>query len=71
MRRPLPRLWSVSASMLVAFVVIAPSAQGSSEGIQPMTAYRYRAVAFDYLVLFNPDSIVADAERAFPPTMRV
>ncbi len=25
-----------------------------------------RAVAFDYLVLFNPDSIVPEAERVFP-----
>lgn len=27
---------------------------------------RYRAVAFDYFVLFNPDSVVAVAERAAP-----
>ena len=27
---------------------------------------RFKAVAFDYFVLFNPDSVVSAAERAFP-----
>jgi len=51
---------------LVGCIVIVPGIQGSSEGIKPMAAHRYRAVAFDYFVLFNPDSIVADVEQTFP-----
>jgi 2-haloacid dehalogenase len=31
-----------------------------------LAAPRYQAVAFDYFVLFDPDSVVAEAEKAFP-----
>ena len=30
------------------------------------SAPRFKAVAFDYFVLFNPDSVVSAAEHAFP-----
>ena len=33
---------------------------------QPPAAPRFKAVAFDYFVLFNPDSLVADVDRVFP-----
>jgi 2-haloacid dehalogenase len=32
----------------------------------PVPAPRFKAVAFDYLVLFNPDSIIPAVERVFP-----
>jgi 2-haloacid dehalogenase len=43
--------------MLLAF----PSTQAA-----PAARPRYKAIAFDYFVLFNPDSIVTTAERIFP-----
>src|SRR5262245_43755097 len=33
---------------------------------EPGAVPRFKAVAFDYFVLFNPDSIVPAVERAFP-----
>ena len=33
---------------------------------RPLLRSRFKAVAFDYLVLFNPDSIVPEVERLFP-----
>jgi 2-haloacid dehalogenase len=32
----------------------------------PGSEPRFKAVAFDYLVLFNPDSIIPEVERVFP-----
>jgi 2-haloacid dehalogenase len=39
---------------------------GSSTRVWAAARPRFQAVAFDYFVLFNPDSIVIDAERLFP-----
>ena len=47
----------------VADVITALRAQ---EGAPP----RFKAVAFDYLVLFNPDSVIADVEAVFPGRSR-
>jgi 2-haloacid dehalogenase len=30
------------------------------------TEHRFKAIAFDYFVLFNPDSVVSEVERVFP-----
>jgi 2-haloacid dehalogenase len=35
-------------------------------GRQPAARARFKAVVFDYLVLFNADSVVPDAEKLFP-----
>ena len=52
---------TLCASLAVA-VVMAWGPQPAAAGGRP----RFKAVAFDFLVLFNPDSIVADVERTFP-----
>ena len=43
---------------LAGFVLIAAVSSPSPP--------RYKAIAFDYLVLFNPDSVVPEVERVFP-----
>jgi 2-haloacid dehalogenase len=40
----------------------SPAAAGRVEGAAP----RFKAVAFDYFVLFDPDSVVSQAEELFP-----
>jgi 2-haloacid dehalogenase len=53
--------------ILVAGVAVAfaeappPVARRESAGVP-----RFKAIAFDYFVLFNPDSVVPEAERVFP-----
>jgi 2-haloacid dehalogenase len=46
--------------MLLTCAAPAPN-QGGDHG-----SPRFKAVAFDYLVLFNPDSILPEVEREFP-----
>jgi 2-haloacid dehalogenase len=41
-------------------------ADGSSTRVRAAAQPRFKAVAFDYFVLFNPDSIVIEADRLFP-----
>lgn len=55
---------SIKLSAVIAATAFALlGAQASS---QVRAAPRIKAVAFDYFVLFNPDSVVAEAERVFP-----
>jgi 2-haloacid dehalogenase len=52
-------------AILAAVLILssaAPRAARAASGAVP----RFKAVAFDYFVLFNPDSIVPAVERAFP-----
>ncbi len=42
------------------FIFIPPGAIGDDKRPQ------YKAVAFDYFVIFNPDSVIAEAEKEFP-----
>jgi len=35
-------------------------------GLETAPAPRFKAIAFDYFVLFNPDSVVPEADRVFP-----
>jgi 2-haloacid dehalogenase len=57
---------------LVSFALVAGLASGLTgagtpgEPIVAAARPRFKAVAFDYLVLFNPDSIVPDAEAILP-----
>ena len=44
----------------------ALSLAGSSIRAQDHGAPRFKAVAFDYFVIFNPDSIVPEVEKVFP-----
>ena len=48
---------------VVTSLVLAISA---SPGEVAASSPRFKAVAFDYLVLFNPDSIIPEVERLFP-----
>lgn len=43
-----------------------PSSQASVPHREVAAAPRFKAIAFDYFVLFNPDSVVPDVERVFP-----
>src|SRR6516165_2661746 len=47
-----------------AFGSAAASTSPASADSVPRT--RFAAVAFDYFVLFNPDSVVAEVDRIFP-----
>jgi 2-haloacid dehalogenase len=53
---------------LTAAVGIAVALKGAqtTARLEAAAQPRFKAVAFDYFVLFNPDSIVADVERIFP-----
>jgi 2-haloacid dehalogenase len=53
--------------ILAARVAIATQAIGPTNGhLEAVVTPRFKAIAFDYLVLFNPDSVVPEAERLFP-----
>jgi 2-haloacid dehalogenase len=56
----------VVASALVISIAtqltLSPAADGRVDGAAP----RFKAVAFDYFVLFDPDSVVPQAEALFP-----
>jgi 2-haloacid dehalogenase len=50
--------------ILIAGVMIAtPDARVPDEA---SSTPRFKAIAFDYFVLFNPDSVIPEAERVFP-----
>jgi 2-haloacid dehalogenase len=51
---------------VVTSLVVALSASPGEVRRRPVSAPRFKAVAFDYLVLFNPDSIIPEVERIFP-----
>jgi 2-haloacid dehalogenase len=50
-----------SVMLVVGFMLLALPSTHAADA-RP----RYKAIAFDYFVLFNPDSIVTAAERVFP-----
>lgn len=51
---------------VAAAVLACVTLHGQAQSSGAPAASRFKAIAFDYLVLFNPDSVVADAEREFP-----
>ena len=55
-------------ALLVACGSLTMSAwsQQSSVSVDKTMHHRFEAVAFDYFVLFNPDSVIADVERIVP-----
>jgi 2-haloacid dehalogenase len=55
-----PRLIRLSAIVLTCVAATLSGRVGESD------SPRFKTVAFDYLVLFNPDSIVPSVEREFP-----
>src|SRR5262245_46915912 len=57
----------VCLAVTIGIVVVQSSAEGRR--VDPQTAaapLRFKAVAFDALVLFNPDSVVSEVERILP-----
>jgi hypothetical protein len=57
------RTSGVSLVLLAGFAVSILSAQTPSGHRHAAGTPRFKAVAFDYFVLFNPDSVVPVAER--------
>jgi len=51
--------------------VIGSVSDSRSSATHAPARQQYAAIAFDYLVLFNPDSVVAAVERVFPGKGRV
>ena len=51
---------------LVAIAATSVATQGPPRSGDATPRPRYRAVAFDFLVLFDPNSVVVAAEQAFP-----
>ena len=51
---------------VVAVVVVSWCGSASIVDAESAATPRFNAVAFDYFVLFNPDSVVSAVERIFP-----
>ena len=51
---------------LAGLLVSAPAIHAPLATVKAGTSHQFKAIAFDYFVLFNPDSVVADVERLFP-----
>lgn len=54
--------FGLCGALAIASTPIGHSGSGAERGVHR----RYAAVAFDYFVLFNPDSVIAAAERIVP-----
>jgi 2-haloacid dehalogenase len=62
-RSPAARLTGAALALVFAVLVCSrPPAVDAGAPERP----RFKAVAFDYFVLFNPDSVLPEAERLFP-----
>jgi 2-haloacid dehalogenase len=60
------RICIVSLVLVVVIALELSGAEGTSTHLEAAARPRFTAVAFDYFVLFDPDSIVTDAEGIFP-----
>ena len=49
-------------TLLAALIFVVPGAHAASEEGSP----RFKAIAFDYFVLFDPNSVIPTVEAAFP-----
>ena len=58
--------WIVGLTFILGVAFGPAHGDGSLARPKAAAPVRYKAVAFDYLVLFNPDSIVSVAETVFP-----
>ncbi len=59
--------WMWSTVVVVAAVSAVVSAQSGGEmNADHASRARFKAIAFDYLVLFNPDSVVTAVDKIFP-----
>ena len=65
-RPRITRFWLNSFLIIAGITIASIPNPRLQQRVQAAAPPRFKAVAFDYLVLFNPDSIVADAEEVFP-----
>lgn len=56
----------LSLTLMVGIALGLTGHEGASTHLEAAAPSGFKAVAFDYFVLFDPDSIVTDAERIFP-----
>jgi len=63
-------LWAACVALVMACVTDAPGASKGAVVSRSGDSSRFAAVAFDYFVLFNPDSVVTAAERVVPGRAR-
>jgi 2-haloacid dehalogenase len=56
----------IAGPVLVAAVAIMFTAAHTSAASGAATRPRFKAVAFDYFVLFNPDSVISEVEQIVP-----
>ncbi len=54
------RIWSLFSAAIAACLALA------SWGSHAVAAPHFKAVAFDYFVIFNPNSVVPKIEKVFP-----
>ena len=60
------RLHLAMVTLVAGMAVTAAAAPRPTAHRDAHASGRFKAVVFDYLVLFNPDSIVSEVERVFP-----
>jgi 2-haloacid dehalogenase len=67
-RRPRPpcQLRLAAALIVASLAVTVAAAPVQVPARQRAAAPRFKAIAFDYFVLFNPDSIVPEVDKVFP-----
>lgn len=56
------RISTFFVAVIAMFVVLAPAAGG----VTAAAPSRFKAVAFDYFVIFNADSVIPKVEKVFP-----
>ena len=56
----------LAAAICAAFAIASTRIEQSPVAVERAVHRRYAAVAFDYFVLFNPDSVMAAVERSAP-----
>jgi len=56
----------IGFALALGLAVAGPAKQSAHAQPEANAGRRFKAVAFDYFVLFNPDSVVAEVERIFP-----
>ena len=58
----MPKLFDVKTFLVIAIVVL----MGAPRHAQEQSAPRFKAIAFDYFVIFDPNSVIPEVEKAFP-----
>jgi 2-haloacid dehalogenase len=55
-----------SSSTVSLLIVLCLVLLGGQECVQAQAEPRFKAVAFDYFVIFDPNSVIPEAEKVFP-----